>query len=329
MTQPLILAADIGGTKSNLAWCVESDGGINLLEQRSYSSRDFADFEQVLLAFLEDTGKVPAMAAFAVAGAVLDGVSIMPNLGWRLDASRLAAAIGLPQLLLLNDLEAMALGLAVLAPDRLLRVQGGRVREQGNRALIAAGTGLGAAVLCRTEGGYQVSATEAGHVDFAPTDEEQIELLRYLQRRFGHVSNERVVSGPGLLHIYEFLKETGREWEPVWLAEELSRAADRSALIGEHCRKGSVGICDRAMDIFIRTYGAAAGDLALVAMATGGLYLGGGIAPKLKDALLDGRFIAAFIDKGRFRDLMEEIPVHLVLEPLTPVLGAGYAALQA
>ncbi len=273
--------------------------------------------------FLSETGLNAVRACFGVAGAVLDGRCEMPNLGWRLDSEELARGFGLEQVQLLNDLEATALGIDTLPPESLFTLNPGRQTVAGNRALIAAGTGLGEAFLFRCGSGYQVSASEGGHVDFAPRNEEEIELLRHLNTRFGHVSCERVVSGPGLVNLYTFLRDGRSMEEPAWLVQQLSSARDRAAVIAQAGIEGKAEICGRALDLFMDVYGAAAGNLALKALATGGLYLGGGIAPKLLDKLREGRFMTSFADKGRFRSLLEGVPVRVILEPKTALRGAA------
>jgi glucokinase len=227
-----------------------------------------------------------------------------------------------------NDLEATAYGLAALPEDRLATLHDGRPYGS-TRAVIAAGTGLGAAVLTEVEGWPRALPTEIGHVDFPPRDEEELDLFRFLRARHGRVSVERVVSGPGIVAIYEFLRDSGREKEPAWLAEQLASADERGEVISRVALAGEAPICEAALERFVSAYGAAAGNLALASLALRGIYVGGGIAPKILAALQNGAFLAAFRDKGRMRDLLAEFPVHVVLEPRAALLGAAHRAIMA
>jgi len=335
MSENLVLAGDIGGTKSNLAFFRGAPAAPETVVERSYQNRDFSGLDEVVRRFIADTDLSAATACFGVAGAVVAGASHLPNLGWRLSEQALARDLGLNEVSLINDLEANALGIATLAPEQFFTLNPGQPGEGhnpgGNRALIAAGTGLGMAVLIRDNGHDRdhdrVLASEGGHMDFAPRGAEQIALLHHLAARHGHVSVERVVSGPGLANIYDFLKARGEE-EPDWLAERFETTADRSAVIAQAGISGETAICVKALDLFLSAYGAAAGNLALMALATGGLYLGGGIAPRLIEAFPASGFMAAFAEKGRFAGLLAEIPVHILLEPKTALLGAASRALR-
>ncbi len=255
------------------------------------------------------------------------GASHLPNLGWQLSETGLARELGLASVRLLNDLEANALGIATLPPGQFFTLNTGQALPGGNQALIAAGTGLGMAMLFHDGADYRVSASEGGHVDFAPRNEEEIGLLRFLAARHGRVSVERVVSGRGLEAIYDFLKNSGMD-EPEGLDAQLAAAADRAAVIAKAGVGGEAAICARALELFLSAYGAAAGNLALMALATGGLYIGGGIAPKLVDALPESGFMAAFTDKGRFSSLLSQMPVRVILEPKTALYGAAAHALR-
>ncbi|MDP1904776.1 MAG: glucokinase [Pseudomonadota bacterium] len=328
MSENLVLAGDIGGTKSNLAFFRGSPNAPETVAERSYQNREFAGLAEVVGRFIADTGLSAATACFGVAGAVVAGESHLPNLGWRLSEQTLAHDLGLKEVGLINDLEANALGIATLAPEQFFTLNPGRPQPGGNQALIAAGTGLGMAMLFQDGAGYRVSASEGGHMDFAPRGEEQVALLRHLAARHGHVSVERVVSGPGLAAIYDFLKARG-EVEPDWLAERLETNADRSAVIAQAGLSRETAICVKALDLFLSAYGAAAGNLALMALATGGLYLGGGIAPRLIKAFPASGFMAAFADKGRFAGLLTQMPVRIILEPKTALRGAANHALAA
>ncbi len=229
----------------------------------------------------------------------------------------------LDRVALLNDLEATAYGISTLGPEQFAIINEGVPRASGHAALIAAGTGLGEAVLFWDGTQHRVLASEGGHADFAPRDAEQIELLRYLIGKFGHVSYERVISGPGLLNIYNFLKESGWAEEPAWLRERIARSADTSAAIAEAALAGESKLCPHASDLFVSIYGAEASNLALKALATAGVYIGGGIAPKIRARLTGGALMRAFCDKGRFSELLASVPVKVILEPKTALRGAA------
>lgn len=320
-----VLAGDIGGTKTNLALYAVADGGrLTLLRESSFASRDHASLEAVVDAFLAVQPVRVAAAAFGVAGPVLNGVAQVTNLTWRVEAEALGRAIGCPSVRLLNDLEAAALGALYEDHDRLVCLQAGTPRA-GNRAVIAAGTGLGEALLFWDGSRHHVSPSEGGHADFAPRDGREDALLRWLRGRHGRVSGERVLSGPGLHNIFLALTEVlGR---PVSAAVVARLAAeDPSAAISALALSGECATCAEALAMFVSMYGAQAGNLALTAMAVGGVYLAGGIAPKILPALTGGAFVAAFVAKDPHRALLEQIPVYVLTDPKTPQLGAAYAA---
>ena len=277
--------------------------------------------------FLED-GPPPAIAAacFGVPGPVVDGRCVTTNLPWEVDERSLAKAIPAGRVKLLNDLEAAGYGVLALPTGELAPIQAGRARK-GNMVLIAAGTGLGEAILVWDGARHRVIASEGGHADFAPRNDLEIDLLRFVQKEFGHASYERVLSGPGLHNIYRFLRDSGQAPEPQWLRDRMERE-DPSAVVSEVGLAGGHPLCERALELFVSVYGSEAGNLALKALAVGGVFIGGGIAPKIRAKLADGRFLAAFCDKGRYRDLMRSMPVHLVLNPRAPLLGAAHVALD-
>jgi glucokinase len=327
MPDDLVLAGDIGGTKSDLAFFRGSPEAPDMVAERSYQNREVAGLSSVVRRFFTDTGLSATTACFGVAGAVLAGESTLPNLGWRLSESELCRELGLQSVRLINDLEANANGLSTLAPEQCFTLNAGQPRADGNQALIAAGTGLGMAILVGEGNRHRILASEGGHVDFAPCSEEQVALWRFLAARYGRVSVERVVSGPGLVNIYEFLKQDGVD-EPDWLARQLDKTPDRAAVIAQAGLRGEAALCVKALDVFLSCYGAAAGNLALMALATGGLYIGGGIAPKLLSRFPQGDFMAAFTNKGRFAGLLAEVPVRIIMEPRTALRGAARVALQ-
>jgi glucokinase len=319
----LVLAGDIGGTKTNLAVYAMQNGAPSVIAEQNYLNRNHASITEIVRIFLEDTGYSPRIACFDVAGAIVDGICDMPNLGWHLDEKYLAGLIGMRQVKLLNDLEATAYGITALRPDQLVTLNEGTQRSSGNMALIAAGTGLGEAILFPSGKGYNVSASEGGHADYAPRNDREIELFRFLSKQYGRVSYERVISGPGLRNIYSFLQEKGDFAAPAWLLKRLSKQTDASAEIAEAALNHEADICIAALEQFMAIYGAETGNLALKALATGGIYIGGGIAPKILPAFSESGFMAAFLDKGRFSGLLADIPVQVIIEPKTALLGAA------
>jgi glucokinase len=265
-------------------------------------------------------------ACFGIAGPVVDGKVKTPNLPWMIDTAELRRALKLESVTLLNDLEAAAYGIFTLENDEFHTLNEGAIRQSGNKALIAAGTGLGQAILHDDGRRFHPLASEGGHADFAPRNELEIELLRYLIARFGHVSYERVLSGPGLLNVYRFLKESRGLEEPPWLAEKFAAAGDPSVVISQSALAGEAEICLKTLDLFVSIYGAEAGNLALRAKSVRGLYIGGGIAPKILAKLKDGTFMRSFIDKGRYTDFLTAIPVQVVLNDRAALRGAAYYA---
>jgi glucokinase len=326
----MILAGDIGGTKTILALYEESDGALSLVRDGTFSSRDYGSLEEILSRFLKDERELALRAGCCgVAGAVIDGRCKTTNLPWELDEEKLANAIPAPRVKLLNDLEATAYGVLHLKGDELGLVNpGAKPKRKGNVAVIAAGTGLGETMLYWDGCRYHPIASEGGHADFAPRTDQEIDLLRYLRTTLGgHVSYERVLSGPGFYNIYSFLRDSGYAPEPAWLKERLTRG-DPSATITQLGLAGEHPLCSATLDLFVAIYGAEAGNLALKCLAVGGVYVGGGIAPKIFGKLKDGTFVRGFTDKGRFSSLMESMEVSVVLNPRTALIGAAHFALH-
>jgi glucokinase len=322
----LVLAGDIGGTKTHLALFSVEGEKLRATTSRTFQSKGYSGLLPVLREFL--AGAHPAIDAscFGIAGPVVDGKVKTPNLPWTVDSSELSDALKLDSVGLLNDLEAAAYGIFTLGDDEFFGLSEGTIRLSGNKALIAAGTGLGEAILYDDGHHFHPLASEGGHADFAARSDLEIELLRYLIGRLGHVSYERVLSGPGLFNIYSFLKESGRFEEPAWLAERLATAVDPSAVISETALAHQAEISVKTLDMFVSVYGAEAGNLALSAKAVRGVYVGGGIAPKILDKLKDGTFMRAFVDKGRYKDFLSTIPVKVVLNEEAALRGAAYYA---
>jgi glucokinase len=322
----LILAGDIGGTKTHLALFSSQDNNLKAEYQKTYQSQQYSGLEPLLHDFLA-TGKHPiGRASFGIAGPLIDGRVNPPNLDWVVDPLSLAKALGLPSVSLLNDLEAAAYGISTLAPEEFLVLNEGVIRRPGNKVLIAAGTGLGETIIFDDGKNYYPLASEGGHADFAARNEMEIELLRYLIGRFGRVSYERVVSGPGLANIYDFLSERAGSRVPGPFADKIAAAEDRSPVISQAALAGDPEIAVKAMDLLVSSYGAEAGNLALKAKAIGGVYVGGGIAPKILSKLNNGTFMQAFNEKGRYRELVSSIPVYVVLNEKAALRGAAYHA---
>ena len=349
----MILAGDIGGTKTHLALYDWIDDRIDPLRLETFHSADFGSLDEMLTEFLaaskaahagdqiepaeeEATLSAPATsseepslnlsaACFGVAGPVFENHSRTTNLPWVVDGPALSKQFDIRHVRLLNDLEAMAYGILLLRPDELVTLNAGALPSHKQAiALIAAGTGLGESILFWDGSRYRPMPSEGGHADFAPNSDQEIDLLRYVRSQYLHVSYERVLSGPGLAAIYEFLRDAKKN-EPTWLAEKI-KAGDPAAEIAEAGLKGQAEIAKQALDLFVSIYGAEAGNLALKAMAINGVYLGGGIAPKLLPKLKDGTFMKAFTNKGRYKRLMSQIPVHVVTNQHTGLLGAAAMA---
>jgi len=330
----LVLAGDIGGTKTVLGLFDAEEGAagpaLRAVREERFASREHASFDDLLQRFLDaggERGRVRA-ACVGIAGAVFDGVSHATNLPWQLSEASIARATGAPRARLLNDLEAAAFGMLFLPPEAVHVLHAGtRGDERGNVAVVAAGTGLGQAFLWWDGRRHHPIASEGGHEDFAPQSDLEIDLLRWLRARYGgHVSWERVLSGPGLRNLYEFLRETGRYDDAPEVRERIRAGGDPSPLVSQLGLARTSEICTAALGLFARLYGAEAGNLAMRWLATGGVFVGGGIAPKILPALAWGGFLEAFLAKGRFTPLMESIRVAVCLEPRAGLLGAGHYA---
>jgi glucokinase len=321
----LVLAGDIGGTKTRLALYEAREEQLRAAADHEYPSADYGSLVDIARDFIGAAGAHPERACFGIAGPVRGRVARTTNLPWTIDADALEREAGIPRVLLFNDLEATAWGIGELAPDALLTLQEGREAARGNRAVIAAGTGLGEAGMTWDGTRYRPFATEGGHTGFSPGSDLEDALLRYLRRRHGHVSWERVLSGPGLVNIFDLLLEDHGVEQPAALARAM-KAGDPAAEIVRSARQQGCEVCTHAVELFVRLYGSEAGDLALKIMSTGGLYVGGGIAPKILPELRSAGFLAAFADKGRMRSLLEAMPVRVILDDRAALLGAGRGA---
>jgi glucokinase len=320
----MILAGDIGGTNARLAYFQPQNGHLRLISERVFPSREYSELGEIVSKFLEDAATRPEVACFGIAGPVHNGRVETTNLPWVIEQSRLAKQIRMPATLLINDLEANAWGIGALSPQDLVSLNQ-VVPSNGNQAVIAPGTGLGEAGLFWNGSQHQVFACEGGHADFAPQGDLQIELLRFLAARHGHVSYERVLSGPGLVNVYEFLLEKGCGDEATGFAAQLSHG-DAAATISHTALNGTNPLAEQALDLWVSVYGAEAGNLALKTMATGGIFLGGGISPKILPKLTGPLFMRAFLEKGRLRPLLESIPVQVITNDKAALLGAARCA---
>jgi glucokinase len=322
----MILAGDVGGTKVHLALYDFAQGKLVHIRDEKYPAHAFDGLGEVVMKFLTsgtETGSEVTAACFGVPGPVRDGRLKLTNLPWELDARELSRSLSIEHLFLINDLEANGYGIPELSPDQICVLSDGDPSATGHRGLVSAGTGLGEAVLVWTRGHHVPIPSEGGHADFSARNETEIELLRYLWKQLGgRVSFERVVSGIGLKNIYSFLRDVKKLEEPAWLKERME-VEDPNAVIGEVGEEGKNELCAQTLDIFVSAYGAEAGNLALKILATGGIYLGGGIAPKILKTMRNGRFMQAFTDKGRMDHLLEKMPVRVILESRAALLGAA------
>jgi glucokinase len=322
----MFLGGDIGGTNTRLAFFEGTPDSLRPIQVEIFPSAHFAGPAEIVRKFLETHKQSVEAACFGLPGAVVNGRVETTNLPWVVDSRHVAAELGIEQVQLINDLYANAHGIALLADSDFVVLNTGIPNASGNRALISAGTGLGEAGLYADEqGAYHPFASEGGHADFAPRNDLEMELLRYLLGRFEHVSYERVLSGPGLHNLYQFLRDTGRGEEPTWLAEQIARG-DPPAAISKSALEGTSEICVQALDIFVSLYGAEAGNLALKMLSTGGAYVGGGIAPKIIRKLSSTVFMKSFTAKGRIGGVLKEIPVRVITNDKTALLGAGRVA---
>lgn len=324
----MILAGDVGGTKVDLALFQFVEGTLNTVREKRYPARHYSGLEQIVKEFLG--ADAPSAACFGVPGPVRDGRLRLTNLPWTLDSRELSQTLSIQHVFLINDLQANGYGIGELKADQICVLSEGDATQIGNRALISAGTGLGECFMIWDSRDYVPYPSEGGHSDFAPRNEDEIDLLRFLKQKYnGRISFERVVSGQGLTNIYEFLRDVRGLEEPVWLAERLA-AEDPNAVIAELALNATSEICEKTLDMFVSAYGAEAGNLALKVLAVGGLYVGGGIAPKILEKLKDGTFMKAFTDKGRLSQLLINTPVRVILESRTALLGAAaYAEASA
>jgi glucokinase len=323
----LVLAGDIGGTTTRLAYFDTEGEKLELVVEERYPSREAGSLVEIAGRFAGEHGLAAERACFGIAGPVRQGRVRTPNLPWSVDAGELAQALGIPDVLLINDLEANACGIDLLMPDDFAVLNQGVADPAGTIAVVSAGTGLGEVIAYWDGSAHRPLPGEGGHADFAPRNELETELLLHLRAKHGRVSTERVVSGPGLVNIYRFLLDFRHLSETPAVAEEM-RKGDQAAVITRAALAGECRICMEVLDLFISLYGAEAGNVALRSLATGGVFLGGGIAPKIIDRLKGPGFMLAFASKGRLSPLLESIPVRVILNDRTALLGAGRRAAE-
>ena len=329
----MLLAGDIGGTKTNLAIFSSESGPRTPLVEATLPSGRYPSLEALVSDFLAQVDLKPERASFGVAGPVVAGKATITNLPWVMSETQLQTALGFSPggVRLLNDLAAIAHAVPWLESDDLHTLNQGQAVPGGAIAVIAPGTGLGEGFLIWDGSRYRAHASEGGHTDFAPTNSLEVDLLSYLLDRFGHVSYERVCSGQGLTNIYAFLKDSGYAQEPAWLAGQLAEADDPNPVIVEAALgdERQCELCVATLEAFVSILGTEAGNMALNLLATGGVYLGGGIPPRILPALEDGLFLQEFQAKGRMSDLMTRIPVHVILNPKVALMGAACYGLEA
>ena len=326
----LLLAGDVGGTKTNLALFSRD---YSIVAQAKYASQDYPSLESILDLFLGEhqNGMEIVAASFGVPGTILDGVSRMTNLSWEVDQTKLKSYIGIEKIHLVNDLVALANAIPVLPESHRDVLHRGQPREHGTLLVVAPGTGLGVAFLVWDGEHYRVCPSEGGHTSFSPSNDFELGLLNYMTKRIGRVSTERVCSGLGIPNIYQYLRDEKLAEEPAALAERLSIAVDWTPIIVTDALDPEHGseLSRLTMKLFTHILGATTGDLALSVLAHGGVYLGGGIPPRILKVLKSGEFMKGFCDKGRFRRMMENIPIYVILNSQASLLGAARIGLES
>ena len=319
----MILTGEIGATRTRLA-AFETEGNrLQSVVEKIYMSQEHGGLAEILAQFIRSEGIPVHSACFGVAGPVRSGRSKISNLPWTIDSRELTKQLKLSSVGLLNDLEAYAYGIDPLESKDFIALSEGSEDAEGNRAVISARTGLGVAGLYWDGFRHHPFACEGGHADFAPRDDLEMELLAYLQKKYGRISYERILSGPGIRNIYEFLRDTHKAEEPAWLRDQINSAQDVPALISRLALEGKAAICDRALTIFVSIFGAETGNCALLYMSTGGIFIGGSIAAKIVTKMRDPVFMQSFLDKGRMETLLKDTPVKIVLNDDCGLIGAA------
>jgi glucokinase len=327
-TKPaLVLAGDVGGTKTNLALFARDERGTRIRREATFKSSEARDLSTLVGRFVDGGSEPVSAACFGIPGPVSRGRSRTTNLPWVVSEDELKTRFGWSRVHLLNDLSATAHGIPALDRRRFSALNRIRIKPDQPRSLLAPGTGLGVSIMIGQGDSLTVLASEGGHVDFAPSDDDEVDLWRHLRARFGHVSIERILSGPGLLNIYAWLRDSGRRPEPEWLARRMGQGNGPAVITREALEQGEP-LCRETLLRFVSILGAAAGNVALTGMTTGGVYLGGGIPPKILPVLKEGPFLEAFANKGRFKPLVERIAVRVILDERTALRGAARFALE-
>lgn len=326
----MLLAGDIGGTKVVLALFSDEMGPHHCIRQARYVSADHDSLSTIIADFTSQCEAQPAAACLGVAGPVRDNRVQVTNLPWQIDGRIVSQALHGVPVYLLNDLEAIANAIPILEPEDVQVLKPGEVEPEGPIAVVAPGTGLGEAFLFWDGNRYRAIPSEGGHTDFAPATALELELLAFLQPRLGHVSYERVCSGIGIPNLYNFLFETGKYPQPDWLADELAAAEDPTPVIVRTAQEGRAAICEATLDLFLAILGSEAGNMVLQVLATGGVYLAGGIPPRILPQLQGETFLRAFSRKGRFSDLLGRVQVEVITDPQSALHGAAnYGLLMA
>jgi glucokinase len=323
-----VLAGDIGGTKTSVGLFVRAKNRPEPLIIETFSSREAPNLESLVDRFLESHPAPIPSACFGIAGPVINGRCKTTNLPWVVSEILLQRRFHWRHVHLLNDLTAAGLAIPLLRRREMVSLNKGAMQKKGNLALMSPGTGLGQAMLIYRDGEYVPLSSEGGHVSFSPTTEEEVELWRYLRKKVGHVSVERVLSGPGLVNIYSWLRDSGRFEEPPWLKELMLQEDPAKVISGNALRKRNA-LCEKSLSLYVSMLGTVAGNLAVTSLSVGGVYLGGGIPPKILPALKQGSFLKAFLAKGRFAGFLSRVPVRVILNDEATLLGAAHAAFEA
>lgn len=319
------LAGDIGGTKTHLALYKDQGGKTTCVKDQKFPSKDYPNLRTIVKKFLVGVGFEIERACFGIAGPVEEGKSKATNLPWLIDSKQLETELRIEKVALINDLEANAYGLKVLSDDEFFVLNEGDPNAYGNQAMLSAGTGLGEAGIYFDGKDHRPFACEGGHTDFGPRNEVEDQLLHYLREKYEHVSYERILSGPGLYTLYQFVVETKQEEEDP-KTYELINKGDSPRLVSQLGLNGESAACAKTLQLFASIYGAEAGNIALKIFALGGVFIGGGIAPKILEVIKEGDFMESFRGKGRFAQLLSDIPVKVVLNDNTALLGSMYYA---
>ncbi|MBN9296618.1 MAG: glucokinase [Filimonas sp.] len=319
----LVLAGDVGGTKANLALFKVLGEDMEMLYNNRYPSSEYDTFTDIVLQFIKDCKQTPDKICLGVAGPVIKGTVEFTNLNWKVSTDEIISKTGIQKVMLINDLEATAYGLACLKDEDIYTISDGVKQTEGNIAIIAPGTGLGEAGMFKSRSAYHPFATEGGHSEFAPRTQQDIKLLQHLQSTEGVVSWEHVISGPGIYRIYEFLRDVEQMDEPAWLTEMLQEESNASAVVSKMAIEKKAEICQHTMHLFVEYLARESASLVLKLKSVGGLFIGGGIPPKIINLLQTDLFFKTFLDCDRMQDLIKEVPVYVVLNDNTALLGAG------